>query len=75
MYKINNPCVNDITAIVRVLYDRGIVYLGEMKNLFVQINNIAWRLYGSESYKSYIDDAMQTALICENLAEFKKRSL
>ena len=75
MYKVNNPCLDDITGIVRTLYNRGIITLGEMKSLFVQINNVAWRLYGSENYTGYIERALQTAAICEDLEEFKRKGL
>lgn len=75
MNKVNNPCLNDITGIVQILYDRGLIYFDEMKSLFVQINNVAWRLWGTDSYRVYIADARHTAAVCEDLAEFKRATL
>lgn len=75
MSRIQNPCLNDVTKIVQALYDRGIIYFDDIKDLSAQINNEAWSLYGSGSYREYINDALQAASTCENLNEFRRMIL
>ncbi len=75
MNKVKNPCLADITGIVRILYDRGVICFDDMKGLFTQIGNTAWQLYGSDGYKAYIDEARHAATVCESFTEFKRKVL
>lgn len=72
---MSRMCLNDITKIVQILYDRGIIYFDDMKDLSAQINNEAWSLYGSDSYREYINDLIQAASTCENLTDFRRMIL
>lgn len=69
---MNTQYVNNTINIVRLLYDRGLVNITQMKDLFALVNGIAKSLYGSDGYREYINFATKTAATCDSAAEFKR---
>lgn len=69
---LDNPSIKDVNYIVKILYNRNIIYLNEKRSIFIQINNIARQLYGTERYKKFIMNLTYKASTCNDLLEFKK---
>lgn len=68
----DNPCAKDVNYIVKILYNRDIIYIGEKSQMFLQINNIVRQFYGTEKYKEVIIKFTHEASVCRDIVEFKE---
>lgn len=69
---LQNPTSKDINYIVKILYNRNIIYHYEKKNMYMKINLIAKQFYGTEKYKDFISSMCINASECEDIDDFNK---